>query len=140
VPGIKVLEKRQFEPTLAMALKGAIGWGYDAPNYAYVVGTTADQQKAKITADMITKLMHSKGYKVDALVMKPKGYSDFYVTVGNFGTNESASIYATLAKETGVNILPEARTEESKRAAALLIGGQVVDARAMFHGNTHDRD
>jgi hypothetical protein len=131
--GFYILQKKQVEPSFAAAMKNALGWGVTPASYTYVVGTTEDAQKAAATAESINKILQRTGVKpANAFVVKPYGRTDLYVTVGNLGTPEQATMYADIAKDAGLKILPTANTEDAKKAAALMLGGRVVDAREMF--------
>lgn len=132
--GVQVLERKDVEPSFGVALKNAFGWGTVPHTYTYIIGASEDVHKATATAEKVNKFLQAGGGKnLNAFVMQPQGKQDYYVTVGALGSPERAYRYADIAKDAAFNQLPAANTEDGKRAAALLLGGQVVDARTMFY-------
>jgi hypothetical protein len=131
--GVRILEPGEVQPTFTTALKNALGWSAVPASYTYVLGTTDDFGKASATAARVNAVLHSGGLKdLSAFVVKPKGKVSFYITVGGLGTPDEAKYYAHLAKGKAFSQLPVAKTEEDKRTVALLLAGEIVDARAMF--------
>jgi len=65
-------------------------------------------------------------------VVQPSGHRSFYVTVGDLGTPDKAAFVGDLAKDAALKGLRQTGSEDEKHAAALMLKGQVVDARAMF--------
>jgi len=135
-----VLEKSKVEPSFAAALRKALGWTPTPVNYVFVIGTTDDRAKAVATAVKVNKILLDSYGKIDswAKVVQPSGHRSFYVTVGDLGTPDKAAFVGDLAKDAALKGLQQTGSEDEKHAAALMLKGQVVDARAMFARNTAD--
>jgi hypothetical protein len=104
----------------------------DQPNYTYLVGTTADADKALATAKDINELLRKYKGNIQANVLQPRGRIDYYVAIGGLTSPEAATNYADAAKEAAIHGLAGAASADAKAAATLMLKGQVVDARAMF--------
>lgn len=130
---VVVLEKSKVEPSLGAAVWKAFGGHVTPVNYAYVIGTTDDEKKAVHTAQTVDQILIDAGVKtLGTKVIQPKGQTDFYVTVGELGTPEKAVSVREAAKAAAIKELGTAQSEDAKRAATLMLKGQVVDARALF--------
>lgn len=135
-----VLEKSITEPTLAAAFWTALGGTATTSKYTYVIGTTNDEKKAVVTAENAGRILDSAGFKkLGVNIIQPKGQQNYYVTLGDFGTANKAADVRTMAigaaVAAGITDSPSnsgVDVDDTKRAAALLVSGRVVESRVLF--------
>lgn len=130
---IVVLEKSTVDLGFGAAVWKAFGGDITPANYTYVVGTTDNVVKAKQTAVVVNGMLWRAGKKdISAVIVQPKGLPTYYVTVGFLGSPQKAANIGEAARNAAIKGLEGPESEQAKQAAALMLKGQVVDARAMF--------
>lgn len=139
---IHILEKAAVAPKFGDSVWRALGVNVSPASYTYVVGTTQDRQKAVDTANRINTLAALRGakYPLQARVVQPEGLRDYYVTIGGLGEPKDVAVAAKAARDIALEELQASLSEETKKDAALILKGQVVDATAMFWNPMRGRE
>lgn len=134
LPQIISITKADLAPSFSAALLAAVGRKGIVAQYAYVVGTTTDKQKALETAQTMNSLFltsYKGNMKLNAQIIKPEGAPNYYVTVGNTGTPDLILALKSAARSAAVTSLTATPTQDAKQAASLLLEGRVLQARSL---------
>lgn len=128
-----LLDKSAGTPTFPEAVRHALGTPYIPDSYAYIVGATSDETKALTAAQSVDKILAAAGYKnLQSKIIKTRGQPALFVTIGNPGTPDQASIYQKVTFDAALKELEGANSKEAKEAASNMLKGQVVDARDLL--------
>ena len=128
------LEKSTVAPKFSESVWHALGVNVESDRFTYVVGKSADREKAIAAAARINsfKSIRSVTYPLTAKVVQPEGIQQYYVTLGELGSPQQVSVIEKYAKDAALQELQASNDKAAKNDAALILRGQVIDASAMF--------
>jgi hypothetical protein len=132
----KVVGKSDLEVSYKDAFFGALGRPVQSSKFAYIVGRTADRQKAFDTAAAVNAMyagpsaLPNTGIK--AQVMKFQGTPDFFVSVGGLKTPSDAYQVQKVAVGKAFETLSATPDAKAKYVASLLVDGVVIDAKDLL--------
>jgi hypothetical protein len=124
------LKKSDADYTFTDSVFRALGREGSPGPYLYVVAKSDDTEKAAKAASEINMIL-PKG-EVKAFVVKPEGAKTLYVVLTPPASAAEATKASNVARNAALEALQKSAKPDTKRAAALLLEGEVVRARLLF--------
>lgn len=133
----KFVGKADFEVGYKEAFLGALGRPVHNTKFAYIVGRTADKQKALDTAAAVNAMYAGPSASptnstIQAQVMKFQGTPDFFVSVGGLKTPSDAYQVQKGAVGKAFETLSATPDAKAKLVASLLADGVIIDAKELL--------
>ncbi len=111
-----------------------LGRSPNSKTFLFVVGTTADSERAFAVAANIRRIQDVIGEKAEVIQLKGslKSKEQFIVTLGGLKTAQGAQYTKEQVRSKVVDLLLAASDKIGTETAALLLKGTVVDARSLL--------
>jgi hypothetical protein len=133
---LQVIHKSDVVPSFWESVRQAMGGPAAPDKYLFVIGKTADKEKALATANSLNDMKAMLNVYDDkklpyAKVVKFDGMNDYYVTLGDLQPPAAAVHTKKVATSVGLAWLTGEAAAQAQAAAPLLVEGVVVDAKSL---------